>query len=257
MAAQKVSFTQLTHDVVFASKAPLPFAKIMAKVDQIRPITTKNPKNTIRNAISQSQMLVSTGDGRYGWKPRLINNAIIRHAIQAAELSAERLYWDDDVRDIICPTFFAPQKYNDRTPVHVTLPNGKKTEFSLEMFSAGIWGTSATPEFWTWFHDLKAQPGDHLLFTVVDGEAKQYQVAFQRRKERDEETIAGRNQELVRLGLELMQKRPYGITSWDFTTYLLATGFYRHPVPPDPFSELWHDGIFAPAIYGEESKLPP
>ena len=66
MTAKKVSYTQITHDVVFALEAPLPFAEIMAKVDQIRPITTKNPKSTIRNAISQSQMLVSTGDGRYG-----------------------------------------------------------------------------------------------------------------------------------------------------------------------------------------------
>ncbi len=256
MTAKKVSYTQITHDVVFSSEAPLPFAEIMEKVGQIRPITTKNPKSTIRNAISQSQMLVSTGDGRYGWKPRLINNAIIRHTIQAAELSDERLYWDDDVRDIICPTFFASQKYKDRTPVQVTLPSGKTADFSLEMFSAGIWGTPATPEFWAWFHNLNAQPGDHLLFTVVDGEARQYQVAFQRREDRDEETITTRNREFVELGLELMRKRPYGISSWDFTTYLLATGFYRHSVPPDPFSELWHGGIFTPAIYDEEPEPP-
>ncbi len=41
MAAKKVSYTQLTHDVVFAAKEPLPFAEIMARVNQITPITTK------------------------------------------------------------------------------------------------------------------------------------------------------------------------------------------------------------------------
>ncbi len=256
MAAKKVNFTQLTHDVVFASNIPLPFAEIMASVNRIMPITTKNPKNTIRNAISQSRMIVSTGDGRYGWKPRLINDSIIRHTIQAAELADDRLYWDSDVKDAICPTFFASQKYSDRSPAHVALPNGKTSDFSLEMLSAGIWGTPATPEFWTWFHKLNAQPGDHLLFTVIDGEEKRYRIDFQPGKERDEESIAVRNQEFVRLGLELMRKRPYGISPWDFTTYLLATGFYRHPVPPDPFSELWHDGIIAPTMYGTEPELP-
>lgn len=256
MAAKKVSFTQLTHNVVFASNDPLPFAEIMASVNRIRPITTKNPKNTIRNAISQSRMLVSTGDGRYGWKPRLINDSIIRHTIQAAELTANRLYWDSDVKDAVCPTFFASKKYGDRSPIHVALPNGETSDFSLEMFSAGIWGTSATPEFWAWFHNLNAQPGDHLLFTVIDGEEKRYRIDFQPRKERDEGSIAARNREFVEIGLKLMQKRPYGITTWDFTTYLLATGFYRHPVPPDPFSELWHDGIITPVIYGEEPDPP-
>ena len=66
MKTPKVNFTQLTHEVVQSSPEPLPFAEIMARVNNIAPITTKNPKTTIRNAISQSQLLVSTGDGRFG-----------------------------------------------------------------------------------------------------------------------------------------------------------------------------------------------
>lgn len=256
MDGKEVSFTKLTHDVVYQSDEPLAFSEIMAAVNRIAPITTKNPKNTIRNAITQSQMIVSTGDGRYGWKPRLINNSIIRHTIQAAELVHNHLYWDDDVKDALSPTFFASQQYRDRSPTNVTLPDGTITTFTLEMFSAGIWGTQAEANFWKWFQKLNAQPGDHLLFKVVDGEAKQYQVVYQSRKERDEETITKRNQAFIEIGLKLMQQRAYGITSWDLTTYLLATGFYRHSVPPDPFSELWHDGVIIPGLYGEEADFP-
>lgn len=252
MASKKVSFTQLTHDVVYTSPDPLPFSEIMERVNKITPITTKKPKNTIRNAISQSQMIVSTGNGRFGWKARVINGAIIRHTIQAAELEQNRLYWDDDMQDAICPTFFAKQKYSDRTPVHVLLPNQVTVSFSLEMFSKGIWGTPAEPEFWRWFHDLNANPGDHLLFEILDGEAKQYKVTYQQRAQRDEATIAARNQEFIEIGQKQMQKRAYGISSWDLTSHLLATGFYRHPIPPEPFSELWHDGVLTPSIYEEE-----
>ena len=256
MTTPKVSFTQLTHEVVQSSPEPLPFAEILARVNHIAPITTKNPKNTIRNAISQSQLLVSTGDGRFGWKPRLINNARIRHTIQAAELVQNQLYYDDDLRDAFCPTFFAIQKHNDRSPVQVALPNGETAVFSLIMFSPSIWGTPADATFWGWFHSLDAAPGDHLLFDVVDGEAKRYQVIFQPRVDRDEAVIAARNQELVAIGQKLMQQRPYGLAEWDFTTYLLATGFYHHPIPPDPFNELWHDGIIASMLYGEEPPAP-
>jgi hypothetical protein len=250
MAGKKVSFTQLAHDVVNSSPEPLPFAEILHKVNSITPITTKNPKSTIRNAISQSRMIVSTGDGRYGWKPRLINGSLVRHTIQEAELVQNRLYWDRDVWDALWPTFSASKRYDDRSPVHVTLPDGKTTEYSLEMFVLGIWGTPATSKFWGWFHSLNAESGDHLLFEVVDGESKQYRLVFQRRIDRDETMITARNIELVEIGLKLMQ-RPYGITPRDFTTYLLATGFFHHPVPPDPLSELWHEGIMEPTIYGD------
>ncbi len=256
MTTPKVSFTQLTHEVVQSSPEPLPFAEILARVNHIAPITTKNPKNTIRNAISQSQLLVSTGDGRFGWKPRLINNARIRHTIQAAELVQNQLYYDDDLRDAFCPTFFAIQKHNDRSPVQVALPNGETAVFSLIMFSPSIWGTPADATFWGWFHSLDAAPGDHLLFDVVDGEAKRYQVIFQPRADRDEAVIAARNQELVAIGQKLMQQRPYGLAEWDFTTYLLAPGFYHHPIPPDPFNDMWHDGIIASMLYGEEPPAP-
>ena len=117
MAGKKVSFTQLTHDVVNSSPEPLSFAEILHKVNSITPITTKNPKSTIRNAISQSRMIVSTGDGRYGWKPRLINGSLVRHTIQEAELVQNRLYWDRDVWDALWPTFSASKRYDDRSPV--------------------------------------------------------------------------------------------------------------------------------------------
>lgn len=253
MTAKKVSFTQLTHDVVYASAIPLTFNEIMERVNSITPITTKNPKNTIRNAVTQSRMIVSTGDGRFGWKPRLINGSIIRHTIQTAELKQNRLYWDHDMQDAICPTFFASKKYDDRSPVQVKLPDGNTSSFSLEMFSRGIWGSPATSDFWDWFHSLHANPGDHLLFEVIDGEAKKYRVILERRTDRDEETIANRNQKLIEVGLKLL-KRPYGISDWDFTTYLLATGFYRHPVPPDPIQELWHEDAMAPILHGKESE---
>ena len=75
MPGTKLSYTDLAHQVVREASESLPFAEIMHRVNALLPITTKNPKSTIRNAISQSRLIVNTGDGRYGWKYRVINGS--------------------------------------------------------------------------------------------------------------------------------------------------------------------------------------
>ncbi len=240
MSQQKTSFTALTHQVAQASVEPLTVNEIIERVNAIAPITTKNPKQTIRNAISQSGLIVSAGDGRYGWKMRLINGSTLRHTLQEAEFADRVLYWDHDLFDALWPTFFSPQKYSDRSPVTVELPDGTPTTLTLEHFTYKTWGTRATPAFWQWFETLGGKADDHLIFSVLDGEEKRYAVAFEPRAARDEAAVAARNQVILDAARK-RASRPGGVAIWDLTTHLLATEMYRHPVPPDPISELWHE----------------
>lgn len=239
---RRINFTQLAHQVVQQSPEPLTVNEIIERVNAITPITTKNPKQTIRNAISQSSLIISTGDGRYGWKMRLLNGSILRHTIQEAELADGVLYWDEDLRDALWPTFFAPQKYQDRSPVSVELPDGTATALILEHFIYKTWGTHATPAFWRWFQTLGAKAGDHLIFRVIDGVDKRYAVTFEPRGARDEAAVEARNQAIVEAARK-RASRPHGASIWNLTTHLLATGMYRHPVPPDPISELWNEDV--------------
>jgi hypothetical protein len=164
MSKRQPSYAQLTHGVVQQSPEPLTLGKIIAAVDAIRPITTKNPKNTIRGAISNSYMIVSTGDGRYGLKPRLINGAVLRHTLSEAELVEKVLHWDVDLKDALWPSFHAKLRYNDRSPAKVALPNDTVTEMPLEFFGHRVWGSYPTPTFWIWLKTTGARPGDHLLY---------------------------------------------------------------------------------------------
>jgi hypothetical protein len=252
MPRWNISFTQLAHNVVQQSPEPLTVDEIIAKVNAITPITTKNPKQTIRNAVSASYLIVSTGDRRYGWKPRLINGSVLRHTIQEAELSENVLYWDGDLRDALWPTFFAPQKYNDRSPVSVGLPDGTLEQVTLEYLGYKSWGTHVSPAFWNWFQTLEAKPGDHLIFRVIDGESKQYAVTFERRADRDEAAIAARNQAIIAAGLKRI-RQPYFPPVWEIMTHLLVTGMYQHPIPPDPIREIWVEDLWNP---DEDSAHP-
>ncbi len=53
MAAGKVSYNQLTHDVLSGSPEPLSVYDILQRVHSIRPVTTRNPKQTIRGSIRE------------------------------------------------------------------------------------------------------------------------------------------------------------------------------------------------------------
>ena len=248
MPKSNVSYTELTYQVVRQAPEPLPFDEIVRRVAAITPITTKNPKATIRGAIGASRLIVPTGDKRYGWKPRLITGSILRMTLTTEDLSGRRLRYSDEVQDALYPAFFESQKRGDRAPVHLTLPNGTRTHLTLEFLGTAQWGTHCTSELWSWLTAQDPMPADHLLLTVLDGEAREYSLAFQPRSARDEAAIDARNQATVQAALAYMHRRLHGTMIWDITTHLLATGHYRHPIPPDPLSEIFTPDLWQPAL---------
>ena len=248
MAKSKISFTELAHQVVSESPHPLTVPEIMEQINAITPITTKNPKNTIRNAVSQSRLIVPTGDGRYGWKPRLITGSVLRLTLSVADLTGRTVELTEELRDALWPSFFEIQKREDRRPVQLELPGGTVTPFPLRHLVERQWGSEASPDFWNWFNTLEATAGDHLIFSVLDGQARQYRVDFQPFADRDEAAITERNQAIVQALISFVRSRPRGAMSWDITSHLLATGLYKHPIPPDPLIEIWTEDSWEPNI---------
>lgn len=241
--AENVSYSQLVHNVVQEAERPLSVDEILERVNKRRPVHTRNPQQTIRNALSSSPMLVNTGERRYGWKPRVINGSRLRYTLRESDILMEVLQWSNELFDALCPTFFAKQMYRDLSPALVTLPDGAMSEFSYEVLYPSVRGTHATPAFWEWFETLNANAGDHLLIRVDDAEARRYSVTFQRRRERDEEAIAARNAVFLAM-VEKLVARPQGAAPQEITGHALARGMYKHPVPPDPLYEILRDDIW-------------
>lgn len=240
MPRLKVSYTQLAHDVVEQAAEPLTAEEIITKVNDITLITTKNPKQTIRNALRQSEVIVRLNDGRHGWKPRLITGSILRHTLDEEELDEQLLIWDADLRDALWPTFFAANKYRNIDPVHLELPNGTVVQVPLQFLGEGMWGSAVSPVFWEWLLGRDPQPGDYLIVYIVDGAAKRYRVEFQADDEIDDDTenvIVARNEEVVAAIIQLLERQAAPFIG-DIMTKLLVNGLYRHPIPPDPISYL-------------------
>jgi hypothetical protein len=248
LSEEKPSYTDLVYQVVRESAEPLPFAEIMRRVDHLLPITTNKPKNTIRNAISQSRLILNTGDGSYGWKYRLINGSSIRLSLSETNLVQRQLSYTNELRDALWPAFFERQKRNDRSPVKLRLPDGKTVEMTLDFLGVSNWGSHGLPEFWDWLKVVKAQAGDDLIFCVTDGETHVYAVEFQLRSKRDEKAIAERNQQILQATLIYNRRTRFVIAIWDVSSHLLVMGQYKHPVPPDSLEQILKDVLRGPDL---------
>ncbi len=248
MPETKPSYADLAHQVVREATEPVPFAEIVQRVNALVPITTRDPKSTIRNAVSQSRLIVNTGEGRYGWKYRVINGSVLRLPLSESDLAQRQLTYTEELRDALWPAFFEIQKRADRSLARLQLPDGAVVELTLEHFAQAQWGTRGSPELWGWLESLKARPGDELIFRVVDGEARLYAVKFQPRAARDEQAIAARNQQVVQAALAYFRRTASSAAIWDISSHLLATGQYQHPVPPDPLEQIWTRDLWEPEL---------
>ena len=114
-------YTTLTQQVVQTAPVALQMAEIVARVEQLRPITTRSPQQTIRKAIGQCSQIVNLGDGRYGWYPRLLQGSRVRVELKPSDLALERIILGKEVRDLLWPAFFANQIWRDQQPIRLYL----------------------------------------------------------------------------------------------------------------------------------------
>jgi hypothetical protein len=233
------SYADLAHQVVFEAGEPLSADEILRRVHEIRPVTTKKPGQTIRGIISASKSIVSLGNGLYGWKAHLLAGAVVRLTLSSEDLQGTAVQIGNEARDALWPSFYEIQKRSDEGPVEVQLPDGSKTSWALCYLGSARWGIEAPKPFWSWLKSQKAQPRDHLLFTVLDGQNKKYVVDFEARSCRDDSQIMARNVAIIQETDSYVMRRLHLDTAiWDLAAHLLTQGHYHHPIPPDPLREI-------------------
>lgn len=238
---KKTSYATLTEQVVRQAAEPIPFVEIMRRVHHLRSIETRSPENTIRSAIGQCYLIANTGDGRYWWHPRLLKGSRARVPLVASDLKQKLIVFDDEVRELLWPSFFAGQKLGNREPVDLKLPDGARTPLPLDFFGDGIWGTTGSQGFWEWLRASRAADGDALIIEAIDAEMRHYQVSLEERAERDAAVLRSRTEEVEQAAREhLWRRRAQGLAVWEMAKYLLVAGYYRHPVPPEPITPIWN-----------------
>src|ERR1051326_6192522 len=169
---KKPNYSALVRQVVHDAPEPLPLAEILQRVNRISPIEPRSPETTIRNAVSQCYLIANTGDGKYGWYPRMLKGSFIRAQLVKSDLKQKQIIFDYDARELLWPGFFAGPDPANREPVNIFFPDGSKTQLSLEHFEKSIWGTTGSESFWKWLAANKAKGGDFLIIEAIDVEKK-------------------------------------------------------------------------------------
>src|SRR5262249_15835266 len=244
------SYASLVRQILQEAPEPITAAEILRRVGWIRRVETRSPENTIRSALALCRLIANDGEGRYGWFPRMLKGSIVRAPLFASDLLRERIYFDDEVRDLLWPSFFAGQgELLDRNPVAIELPSGSHTSLSLDHFGQGNWGTLGTPDFWNWLQTCRATTGDALIIEAVDAEARRYRVSFDAQAGRDAAAFRKRTEEVEQAAEDyLWRHRAYGVAVWSIARHLLAAGYYRNPVPPEAISVIWNRVVPAQMI---------
>jgi tetratricopeptide (TPR) repeat protein len=233
------SYADLVHEVLRVAEQPLTFQQIFDQVNQRRPVTTKNPKATIRGALTEARQLVSLGDGGYGYLPHLLQGSLLRVPLAEKKPANQPLIYPDEVRDALWPGYFEARKRQITRPVRMRLRDGDEVVLSLEFFGNGVWGSPMPEGLRRYLVDKRAGAGDSLLIRVVDGEAGHCEAWFEPRFEQDRAAVAERNRELADAAYPLVHASRSGdAVAWDLVALLLGRGAYRSDVAPDPLNAV-------------------
>lgn len=234
------SNADLVYDVLRAAGHPLTFDEIFDRVNQRRPITTRNPKGTVRSALGAGRQLVSLGDGRYGYLPPLVRGSVLRLPLTEKQPASHPLIYPDDLRHALWPSFFESQKRQDLRPVTARLPTGDETVLPLEFLGAGTWGCRLSEPLRRFLVDQRAAAGDSLVIRV--GEPGNCEIRLESRLKRDTNAMAARNRQLADAAARLFGRGRSGdLSIWDLAILLLARGAYRSEPAPDPLEAVLDD----------------
>jgi hypothetical protein len=73
-------------------------------------------------------------------------------------------------------------------------------------------------------------------------------IACCSRKDRDEQAIAQRNQQMLATAVAFLRKRKGDAPLWETIPYLMNSGAFRDLPPPEPFMKLWTADVWGPIV---------
>ena len=215
---------------------PLTLDELLAALG---PLPSKNPKQAVRNALTNDATCVSMGDGRYCYLPGFIAGAAMLVAMDGAARAQGLLAAGSELSALLWPAKLWGDR--DRAPT-LLLEGGPAIEVAR---GYGGWGLGPRfllqlpTEFWQWWEARRggtSGPGaDALLVRCEDGEAGRYTVGALRTASLDAAAVVARNEE-VREATVAVLKRSQGMRAEDLARRLLAAGLYHREPPPAPLN---------------------
>ncbi len=230
---------------VLRTCGPLPLGEIVDIAMTNNYVTSRNPKQTVTNALSQDYLIQNTGEGRYVYLPTFTRDARMLVPMDDAVLNGGVLRVPKELIIFLWPYVdnyssdaTATLQLTDTLSVDVTFPGLYQREPGLRGQSSSL--LTLPQPFWDWWEARWVDGADTLVIQCVNGEAKQYRVETMRYVDLDAVALASRNA-LVRSAAEdILRRSRDGVSLSDLVRRLLARSVY-HQEPPAPLVHILFD----------------
>lgn len=239
------SYTQLVTDVIREASGPITLDEAMRLVNERRPIITANPKRTIRNAITNSDLVAAVAHGVYDFIPRAAVGSSFRIGLENLLEGTRLLVVPNEV--ISCFEAATIESPRRKSLVIVTLPDGTRHELAIlgGNLSIGPSGPIELPEaIQSWLAEQQRRGCDALVLRYTDGETRNFSLEGIRQATIDPAALAARDEEVLAIARDLAKGGR--IFTPTFLQGLIVRGAYRGEPQPDPLPHLLYeiDGRF-------------
>ncbi len=235
------SYTQLVAQALSTASAPLTLDEIWAHVARVRPVQTRNPRSTLRNALNSLPLAATLGGcpARYTWWPNHLAGSVFRQPLSATDVSSGGLILGIESWLALWPDFFAGA-LRSAGAVTLELAGGPLLETRVEHLVQGesFWGLKPMPALTAWYQRVGAAPGDDLIVRVIDVATRRYAVSLARQTERDPAAITVRNRTLADVAERLVRQGADDMPDSYLIPRLIASDVYHHILPPEPWDKV-------------------
>jgi hypothetical protein len=233
------SYTQLVAQVLRSATRPLTVDEILARVAAIRPVESRSPTLTVRNAMTNDRRAVTLGGrpAHYTWWPHHLADNAFRQPLRTSDLGTGTLVLAEEVRLAMWPDFFSgPSRSVGAVTLHLEHGPVLRTDVSHLVSGEAVWGVRAESPLAVWLADQGATPGDDLIVRVLDVEARRYALSLGHRD--DPGAIGARSRALADVAEQVLRAGRGRMSSFDLIPRMIAHDAYRDPLPPDLWDEV-------------------
>jgi tetratricopeptide (TPR) repeat protein len=227
--------------VLTAAERPLTVDEILARVEELQPIASAQPRAAIRNAFVGQPLIASLGGrpARYVWWPNMLAGSSFRMSLTAADPAAGPWPLDEEVFQAFWPTFFSERLLAPHA-VTLVLPDGSTEEAQIGFVrpEPAAWALIPGPALTAWLRQQGPAAGAALIVRVRDVAGRRYAVELVQPDQRDEPALAARNRALTAAAAEVLVAGHPDMPDFYLAPRLIARGAYYDPLPPDPFAAV-------------------
>jgi hypothetical protein len=235
------SLKDIVTEVVQDSREPLSVDQIVREAEKQRLLSSGNPKNSIRNALQNSPLVESLGDGRYVYAPRAASGSSFRILLDGVDEFAPILPIGDDVG--ACLSIGHGNPWGDHE-VALRLSTWLTVAGALRN-SSPLTTLTLPGEFWTWLAKVRRDGADSLVLRCEDGETGAFTLEGSRLADVDSEALAGRDEQVLAVARGIFS-RTSDVYLRHFLRRLIVRAAYKGEPQPSPLNTILfvHDGRF-------------